>query len=62
VQAAEYHPDQQVLELRVDHGSQRIAEVVALLAAAEWHIADVAVVRPSLGDVFLKYTGRALRD
>ncbi|GAB4122686.1 MAG: ATP-binding cassette domain-containing protein [Roseiflexaceae bacterium] len=62
VQAIEHFPDQQLLELRVDHGSQRIAEVVALLASAAWHIADVAVARPSLGDVFLKYTGRALRD
>ena len=41
---------------------RRIAEVVAYAGSNGFTIEDISVARPSLGDVFLKYTGRALRD
>ena len=55
-------PSERTIEIGVDSGSRRIAEVVAQASGNGFAIEDVAVARPSLGDVFLKYTGRALRD
>ncbi|NTU82951.1 MAG: ATP-binding cassette domain-containing protein [Chloroflexales bacterium] len=46
----------------VDSGSRRLAEVVGTAGGNGFHIDDVTVARPSLGDVFLHYTGHALRD
>ncbi len=53
---------EQAIEIGVDSGSRRIAEVVAQASSNGFTIEDISVARPSLGDVFLKYTGRALRD
>jgi ABC-2 type transport system ATP-binding protein len=53
---------ERAIEIGVDSGSRRIAEVVARASSNGFIIEDIAVARPSLGDVFLKYTGRALRD
>jgi ABC-2 type transport system ATP-binding protein len=55
-------PDEHVIEVGVDSASRRIAEIVAQASGNGFVIEDVAIARPSLGDVFLKYTGRALRD
>jgi ABC-2 type transport system ATP-binding protein len=55
-------PGEGLIEVGVDSGSRRLAEVVAQASGNGFVIEDVAVTRPSLGDVFLKYTGRALRD
>ncbi|HNP86430.1 MAG TPA: ATP-binding cassette domain-containing protein [Kouleothrix sp.] len=55
-------PFERGLEVGVDSGSRRIAEVVASASGNGFTIEDVSVMRPSLGDVFLQYTGRALRD
>ncbi|HNP71534.1 MAG TPA: ATP-binding cassette domain-containing protein [Kouleothrix sp.] len=55
-------PLEHLIEVGVDNGSRRVAEVVAQASGNGFTIEDVAVARPSLGDVFLKYTGRALRD
>jgi ABC-2 type transport system ATP-binding protein len=55
-------PGERAIEIGVDSGSRRIAEVVAQASGNGFTIEDVAITRPSLGDVFLKYTGRALRD
>jgi len=46
----------------VDNGSRRVAEVVAAASGNGYRIEDITVARPSLGDVFLHHTGRALRD
>jgi ABC-2 type transport system ATP-binding protein len=46
----------------VDSGSRRVAEVVAAAGGNGYRIEDITVARPSLGDVFLHHTGRALRD
>ena len=50
------------IEIGVDSGSRRIAEIVAQASGNSFVIDDISVTRPSLADVFLKYTGRALRD
>src|SRR6266498_4410094 len=55
-------PGEHVIEVGVDSASRRIAEIVAQASGNGFVIEDVAIARPSLGDVFLKYTGRALRD
>ena len=51
-----------VIQIGVDHGNRRLAEVVAQASGNGYLIEDISVARPTLGDVFLKYTGRALRD
>jgi ABC-2 type transport system ATP-binding protein len=49
------------VQVGVDNGERRLAEVVALAAAAPFHIHEIGVSRPTLADVFLAYTGRELR-
>jgi len=56
------HATDGVLQIGVDDGHHRLAQVVTLATEADFHIEDVSVARPSLADVFLKVTGRALRD
>jgi ABC-2 type transport system ATP-binding protein len=55
-------PGAHAIEVGVDSGSRRIAEIVAQASGNGFVIEDISIARPSLGDVFLKYTGRALRD
>jgi len=50
------------IQIGVDHGNRRLVEIVETAVKNEFHIDDIAVSKPSLGDVFLKYTGRQLRD
>jgi ABC-2 type transport system ATP-binding protein len=57
-----HRPDAGMIQVGVDNGSRRLAEVVNLASGNGYSIEDISVARPSLGDVFLKYTGRALRD
>jgi ABC-2 type transport system ATP-binding protein len=49
-------------QIGVDSGNRRLAEVVSLATSSGFMIEDISVAKPSLGDVFLKYTGRQLRD
>lgn len=51
-----------ITQLAVDSGNRRLAEVVTLANQTDFTIADISVAKPSLSDVFLKYTGRELRD
>ncbi len=51
-----------VIQLGVDSGSRRLVEVVSLATSNNFFIEDISVTKPSLGDVFLKYTGHQLRD
>jgi ABC-2 type transport system ATP-binding protein len=46
----------------VDYGDRRLVALIALAAETGFHIQEIAVQRPGLGDVFLAHTGRALRD
>jgi ABC-2 type transport system ATP-binding protein len=51
-----------LLQIGIDSGSKRLAEVVSIANRSEFDIYDISITKPSLGDVFLKYTGRKLRD
>lgn len=51
----------QIMQIGVDHGDRRLAEVVTLAGSA-FQIHEISVARPGLADVFLAYTGHHLRD
>ena len=51
-----------LLQIGVDSGNKRLAEVVTVANGNGYTIEDISVAKPSLGDVFLRYTGRQLRD
>ena len=53
---------QGLIQIAVDSGNRRLVEVISQANGGNFSIEDVSVARPSLGDVFLKYTGRQLRD
>jgi len=50
------------IQIGVDHGNRRLVEIVETAVKNDFKIEDISVSKPSLGDVFLKYTGRQLRD
>ena len=50
------------VQIGVDDGERRLAGLIGAAAAAGFHVTQVNVNRPSLGDVFLAYTGADLRD
>ena len=51
-----------ILQIGVDSGNRRLVEIVETANKSKFVIEDISVAKPSLGDVFLKYTGRQLRD
>ena len=53
---------QRLLQIGVDNGDKRLPDLLQLAFARGVHVQEISVTRPSLGDVFLAYTGRALRD
>jgi ABC-2 type transport system ATP-binding protein len=53
---------EQVIQVGVDSGSRRLVQVVSAAMESGFSVKDISVKKPSLGDVFLKYTGRQLRD
>ena len=52
----------EVIQIGVDSGSRRLVEIISLATGNGFTVEDISVSKPSLGDVFLKYTGRQLRD
>ena len=52
----------ELIQIGVDSGNKRLAEVVTQANQTGFNIEDISIAKPSLGDVFLKYTGRQLRD
>ena len=50
------------LQVGVDDGAARLTDVIGAAAGADFRVQRVDVHRPSLGDVFLAYTGEALRN
>jgi ABC-2 type transport system ATP-binding protein len=54
--------NQGLLQIGVDNGNTRLAEVITLASTDGFQIEDISIAKPTLGDVFLKYTGRRLRD
>jgi len=51
-----------LIQIGVDSGNKRLAEIVSLAQGDSFTIDDISLTKPSLGDVFIKYTGRQLRD
>lgn len=51
-----------ILQVGVDAGNRRLVDIVDIANQCNFAIEDIAVSKPSLGDVFLKFTGRQLRD
>ena len=51
-----------IIQIGVDNGNHRLPAVVTAASGNGYEIEDISVAKPSLGDVFLKYTGRQLRD
>jgi ABC-2 type transport system ATP-binding protein len=51
-----------VVQIGVDSGSKRLVEIISQATDSAFAVEDITVAKPSLGDVFLKYTGRRLRD
>ena len=49
------------IAVTVKNGSAAVPELVRLLHDNRIPVASISVARPSLDDVFLKYTGRAIR-
>ena len=51
-----------VIQIGVDSGSRRLVEIISQTDGSGFTVEDISVAKPNLGDVFLKYTGRRLRD
>ncbi|MFC2035523.1 ATP-binding cassette domain-containing protein [Chloroflexota bacterium] len=51
-----------LIQIGVDSGNKRLAEILSLTQGSSFTIEDISLTKPSLGDVFIKYTGRQLRD
>lgn len=58
----EIQVDGQNLQLYVEHGEEALAIVLRLLENAGVEVQTIALARPSLDDVFLRQTGRSLRE
>jgi ABC-2 type transport system ATP-binding protein len=50
-----------VLRARVDHGASAVPAVLGVLEEQAIQVAAVTVARPTLDDVYLRYTGRTFR-
>lgn len=50
------------VQIGVDHGGRRLPRIAMLAAEVGYELEELSVARPSLGDVFLRVTGRRLRD
>ena len=53
---------EEVIQIGVDAGSRRLVEIVSLATGNGFTVEDISVAKPGLGDVFLKFTGRRMRD
>ncbi len=51
-----------MIQISVGSGASRLIEIIKTAQETSFNVEDVSVSKPSLGDVFLKYTGRQLRD
>ena len=62
VREASYADDTGLVRLYVDRGDQAIPHLLRLLDSAGFAPTSIALNKPSLDDVFLRQTGRSLRD
>jgi ABC-2 type transport system ATP-binding protein len=60
--ARELEADEGGLRLYVERGEEAVPEILRILDAAGVGVRAVSLSRPTLDDVFLKKTGRSLRD
>ena len=51
-----------MIQISVGAGAGRLIQIIRTAQESSFNVEDVSVSKPSLGDVFLKYTGRQLRD
>jgi len=51
-----------IIQIGVDSGSRRLVEIISIANQTDFSVEDISVAKPSLGDVFLKFTGRQFRD
>jgi len=51
-----------MIQISVGAGASRLIGIIKTAQESSFNVEDVSVSKPSLGDVFLKYTGRQLRD
>ncbi|HLI69946.1 MAG TPA: ATP-binding cassette domain-containing protein [Ktedonobacteraceae bacterium] len=58
----EMHRSDDEVQLYVERGEENLAEIIRLVDGVGLRIRKVALARPSLDDVFLRKTGRSLRD
>jgi ABC-2 type transport system ATP-binding protein len=60
---AEVHSEEKsvIVGLKAEAG-RSLKPIIDLAEQSSYEVADVSISRPSLNDVFLKYTGRRLRD
>jgi ABC-2 type transport system ATP-binding protein len=58
----ELHPGEGQLQLYVERGEESLPVILHVLDRAELGVRSVSLARPSLDDVFLRKTGRSLRD
>jgi len=54
--------EQDRLQVYVEQGEESLMKILRLLEEAQIGVTSVALARPSLDDVFLRQTGRSLRD
>lgn len=52
----------EIIQIGADSGSRRLAEIISVATGNGFTVEDISVAKPSLGNVFLKYTGHQLRD
>jgi ABC-2 type transport system ATP-binding protein len=50
------------LKVHVKNGHETLPRIVEIAAKADIHIGSISLHEPDLGDVFLHYTGRAIRE
>ena len=58
----EVQPTDEGLNAYVDQGSSAVPQILHLLEQGGLTIGEISLARPSLDDVFLKYTGRTIRE
>lgn len=58
----EIQPTDGELNVYVEHGASAVLRILRLLENVNLTVESVALSRPSLDDVFLKHTGRTMRD
>ena len=51
-----------MMQIGVGEGSGRLVEIVTVSQTVGFRIEEIPLAKPTLGDVFLIFTGRQLRD